>query len=138
MRSFPWADTRLRSSSRWEGRYPDLFGEGEHVKGVEGVGDVGECYHKVMWLSYCEVFEGDFCWFRDEGFFSFEAFLFFGHIEPMELPGLFCFFFLKNGQLSNIELSLFVFFWGGGTEVHLKVIILSHSSTPTIILKISI
>ena len=70
--------------------------------------------------------------------FFFETFLFFGYIEKMELSVLFCFFFLKNGQLSNIELFLFLFFWGGRTEVHLKVIILSHSSTLTIILKISI
>ena len=89
--------------------YSDFGRQGEHIEGVEGVRYVRYCDDLVVGLPYREVPEcylGRFC---DEGPLSLEAFLLLGHVEPVHLPSLLSLFFLQNGQLSHIQLSLFLF-----------------------------
>lgn len=84
------------------GSYSDFFGEGEYVEGVEGVGDVGKGDDYIVGFSDGEIGEGDFCWFGDEGFFSLESFLLFGHVEAVKPAGFLCLLFLEGSEFTDI------------------------------------
>ena len=66
--------------------YSDFFGQGKHVEGVKGIGDIGEGENEMMRFANLKILEGDLVRFGDEGLplENFGShFLWFCHIEFM-------------------------------------------------------
>jgi hypothetical protein len=83
--------------------YSDFLGEWEYVKGVEGVGDVGEGDHEVVRLANYEVPEGDFSRHGNEGSIPLESPLDLEHVLALGFPCLVCLLLLEDGELIAIE-----------------------------------